>query len=153
MSPVFFMVVAAWFMWTATSYEAKASSFPFGLGVLIMVLAGIQFVLQGWQRGESEILDLGMLSTGADNRGRYIALLLGLIAVFFFISVLVGLQYGAIGLATLAPAALMTGRRPWAWGALTGGIIAAVVIGFFDNVMYVIWPEPILGTWLLALLS
>ncbi|MBT4006234.1 MAG: tripartite tricarboxylate transporter permease [Rhodospirillales bacterium] len=153
MIPVFFMVVAAWFMWTATSYEAKASSFPFGLGVLIMVLAGIQFVLQGWQRGESEILDLGMLSTGADNRGRYIALLLGLIAVFFFISVLVGLQYGAIGLATLAPAALMTGRRPWAWGALTGGIIAAVVIGFFDNVMYVIWPEPILGTWLLALLS
>jgi hypothetical protein len=50
----------------------------------------------------------------------------------------------------VTPAFLMTGERPWAWGLLTGGIIAIVVFVFFEEVMSVIWPEPILGDWLLA---
>jgi hypothetical protein len=48
------------------------------------------------------------------------------------------------------PAFLMVGRRPWAWGLLTGGIIAVVALFFFDQVMSVVWPEPVVLDWLTA---
>lgn len=149
----FFIAVAAWFMWRAGALEPKAANFPLGLGAAIIVLASIQVVLNGWQRGPAAVLDLGMLSAGIEGRGRSAAILLGLLAMFVFLSTLIGLQYAAIALAAAAPAALMTGERPWKWGLLTGGIIAATVIGFFDNVMFIIWPEPVLGDWLLGLLG
>lgn len=151
--PLFFILVAFWFMWRAAPLEPKAASYPFGLGVLISVLAATQIVLNGWQRGVGQVLDLGMLSAGIEGRGRSATILLALLALFIFLATLIGLQYAAIAMATLAPAALMTGERPWTWGALTGGIIAVAVIGFFDNVMFIIWPEPVLGLWLVSLFN
>ena len=62
------------------------------------------------------------------------------------------MQYAAITFAALAPAALMVGRRPWAWGFLTGGIIAVLVVVLFNNMLHVIWPEPILWKWAQAAL-
>jgi hypothetical protein len=63
------------------------------------------------------------------------------------------MEYAAIALAAIAPATLMTGKRPWAWGLLTGGLIAIFAFVVFDEMMDVIWPEPVLGTWLLSLVS
>ena len=65
---------------------------------------------------------------------------------------IIGLDYAAITLAAVSPAALMVGKRPWAWGFLTGGIIAGAVVFVFDNLMHIIWPEPILWTWVQAVL-
>jgi hypothetical protein len=151
--PAFFIAIAGWFIWRATGFEPKAGSFPVGLGVLVIVLALAQVVLNGWQRGTGDVLDLGMLSAGVEGRGRSALLLGGLLMLFVILAALVGLQYASIVLAALSPAALMTGRHPWAWGLLTGGIIAAAVFGFFDHVMSMIWPEPILGEWIQNLLS
>lgn len=149
--PLFFIAVGVFFISNATDLRPKAITFPFALACAVIALAGTQIVLNGWQRKEGNILDLGMLSEGIEGRGRSAALLAGLLALFVLLSTLIGLQYAGIALAALIPAALMTGRHPWAWGFLTGGIMAAAVIGFFDYVMFIIWPEPILWTWIQGL--
>jgi TctA family transporter len=150
--PVFFILIAACFVWGATEYEPKASSYPVILGSVIIVLALAQFVLNGWSTSTGNVLDLGMLSAGIEGRGRSALILIGLLILFILTALTFGLQYGAIILAAISPAALMIGKRPWAWGFLTGGIIAAIVFLFFNDVMSVIWPEPMLGSWLLRIL-
>ena len=122
------------------------------LGSVIIVLALAQFVLNGWSTSTGNVLDLGMLSAGIEGRGRSALILIGLLILFILTALTFGLQYGAIILAAISPAALMIGKRPWAWGFLTGGIIAAIVFLFFNDVMSVIWPEPMLGSWLLRIL-
>ena len=151
--PAFFILVAGWFIGQASGLEPKAASFPIGLGVLVIGLALAQIVLNGWQRSAGDVLDLGMLSAGVEGRAQAALRLGGLLLLFIVIAVLIGLQYAAIALAGLSPAALMTGRRPWAWGMLTGSIMAAAVFGFFDYVMSMIWPEPVLGQWLQSVFS
>lgn len=146
--PLGVIALAGVCIWMASDYQAKAAALPLGLSITLIVLALVQIVLNGRGVADGQVLDLGMMSAGAEHRGRSAALLGGLIVVFLLIAASVGLQYGAIVLAALAPAALMTGRRPWAWGLLTGGIIAALVFGFFDYVMSMIWPDPVLWLWL-----
>jgi putative tricarboxylic transport membrane protein len=150
--PVFFIVIAACFVWGATGYEPKASSYPVILGSVIIALALVQLYFNGWGATTGSVLDLGMLSAGIEGRGRSALILVGLLILFLLTALTFGLQYGAIILAAISPAALMIGKRPWAWGFLTGGIIAAIVFLFFNDVMSVIWPEPMLGSWLLKTL-
>jgi TctA family transporter len=151
--PLFFIVVAAWFVWEATHFRPKAAYFPMFLGSAVMILAFVQLIQNGWSRTSGNVLDLGMLSEGIEGRGRAGAILIGLIVMFILLSTLIGMEYAAIALAAIAPATLMTGKRPWAWGLLTGGLIAIFAFVVFDEMMDVIWPEPVLGTWLLSLVS
>lgn len=146
--PLLFMLVAAWFTWEATHFRPKAAYFPLVLGSTVVLLAFVQFIQNGWDRKTADVLDLGMLSAGMEGRSRSGAILLTLIALFILLSVSIGLEYAAIVLAAVIPAALMTGRKPWAWGFLTGGIIAVFAYVVFDEMMDVIWPEPVLWNWL-----
>ncbi len=151
--PLFFILVAGYFVWEAVDFRPKASIFPLSLGTAVIALAFMQLVKNGWDgAGGGDVLDLGMLSAGVEGRARSAAILLGLIGLFLFLAISIGLQYAAITFAALAPAALMVGRRPWAWGFLTGGIIAVLVVVLFNNMLHVIWPEPILWKWAQAVL-
>lgn len=94
-----------------------------------------------------------MLSAGVEGRGRSAAILMGLICMFLVLAMAIGLHYAAITLAAVSPAALMVGKRPWAWGFLTGGMIAGAVFFVFDDLMHIIWPEPILWMWVQAVFS
>jgi hypothetical protein len=151
--PLFFMAVAAYFVWDAWSFRPKAAAFPLLLGSLVIVLAAVQIVKNGWEHSHGEVMDLGMLSAGVQGRQRSALILAGLIGLFLFLAMAIGLPYAAIALAALAPAALMVGKRPWAWGFLTGSMIAGAVVFVFNNLMHIIWPEPILWTWVLSVLS
>ena len=151
--PLFFIAVAVWFVWGATHFRPKAAYFPMILGSAVIILAAVQFVMNGWSRKAADVLDLGMLSEGMEGRTRYALILFALIIMFILLSMLVGMEYAAITLAAVAPAAMMTGKRPWAWGLLTGGLIAAFAFVVFDEMMDVIWPEPILWTWIQSLFS
>lgn len=151
--PIFFIAIAAWFVWGALHFKPKAAYFPMILGSTVMILAAAQFVMNGWSRKAAEVLDLGMLSEGAENRGRSALILFGLIVMFILLSMLIGMEWGAIALAAIAPAALMTGKRPWAWGFMSGGLIAAFAFIVFDEMMDVIWPEPVLWDWIRSLFS
>ncbi|MCZ6813732.1 MAG: tripartite tricarboxylate transporter permease [Alphaproteobacteria bacterium] len=145
--PIFFVLVAGYFVWEGLGFRPKAASFPLLLGTAVIILAVAQIVKNGWEDGTGDVMDLGMLSAGVEGRGRSAAILFGLLCMFLVLATIIGLDYAAITLAALSPAALMVGKRPWAWGFLTGGIIAGAVVFVFDDLMHIIWPEPILWTW------
>ncbi|MEE8257471.1 MAG: tripartite tricarboxylate transporter TctB family protein, partial [Acidobacteriota bacterium] len=150
--PIFFVLVAGYFVWEGLGFRPKAASFPLLLGTAVIILAVAQIVKNGWEDGNGDVMDLGMLSAGVEGRSRSAAILFGLICSFLVLAMIIGLDYAAITLAAVSPAALMVGKRPWAWGFLTGGIIAGAVVFVFDNLMHIIWPEPILWTWVLGAL-
>ncbi|HSS64170.1 MAG TPA: tripartite tricarboxylate transporter TctB family protein, partial [Gammaproteobacteria bacterium] len=122
--------------------------FPLLLGCVVIFLAVVQLIKNGWEAEGGDVLDLGMQSAAVEGRGRSAMVLFGLIALFLVLSVCIGLQYAAIVLAAAAPLPLMTGSRRWAWGILSGGIIALLVAVLFDRMLHVIWPEPLLWAWL-----
>ncbi len=107
----------------------------------------VQLIKNGWEAEGGDVLDLGMQSAGVEGRTQSALILFGLIAFFLVLSVCIGLQYAAIVFAATAPLPLMTGRRRWAWGILTGGIIALLVAVLFDRMLHIIWPEPLLWGW------
>ncbi len=147
--PLFFILVAGAFVWEATHFKPKAATFPIFLGSTVIVLALLQILQNGWRRGRAaNVLDLGMLSEGMEGRARSAAILIGLILLFILLSMLIGMEWAAITLAAVSPATMMTGKRPWAWGLLTGGLIALFAFVVFDEMMDVIWPDPILWDWL-----
>ncbi len=150
--PMFFVLVAGYFVWEGLGFRPKAASFPLLLGSAVIILAVAQIVKNGWEDGNGDVMDLGMLSAGVEGRGRSAAILFGLLCSFLVLAMIIGLDYAAITLAAVSPAALMVGKRPWAWGFLTGGIIAGAVVFVFDDLMHIIWPEPILWTWVQAVL-
>ncbi|MDX1484426.1 MAG: tripartite tricarboxylate transporter permease [Alphaproteobacteria bacterium] len=145
--PLFFILIAGLFVWEATQFRPKAAAFPLLLGSAVIILALAQIVKNGWEDSVGDVMDLGMLSAGVEGRGRSAAILFGLICMFLLLAMAIGLPAAAITLAAVSPAALMVGARPWAWGLLTGGIIAAAVVFVFDNLMHIIWPEPLLWDW------
>jgi hypothetical protein len=144
------MLIAGLFVWEATNFRPKAYAFPFALGGVVIFLSFMQFIKNGWDDSQGQVLDLGMMSEGIEGRGVSALKLFGLIGFFLLLATLIGLQYAAIILAVITPALLMTGERPWLWGLLTGGLIAAAVFGLFDHLLNVIWPERILWDWIQA---
>jgi hypothetical protein len=44
----------------------------------------------------------------------------------------------------------MDDRKSWRWCLLTGAIIAVFVFFLFDELLDVIWPEPVIGLWILS---
>lgn len=140
-----FILIAAAFVWQSFDYRPVARNFPLILGALIIVLAIVQMIKSGWERGESEVLDIGMLSTDMEGQRRYALILFGYFVAFVILAYVIGLQYAAILFAATIPATFMIGRRPWAWGFLTGGILVLLVFGLFDNLINIIWPDSLIS--------
>jgi len=144
---LFFVLVGAFFVIGALHFRLAARTFPMALGILLVVLSLVQFVRNGWQRGEAEVLDIGMMSKGMATTRQTAPIILGLVAMFLVICVALGLQYGAIAFAAATPIALGAGKRPWLAGLVTGAIMTAVVIGLFDRMLNVMWPDPLVLSW------
>ncbi len=142
--PLVVMVVALVFIIEAIDFPTRARSMPMMVGIGLFGLACIQLLLQLRGVSSGDILDLGMMSK-ADEQRRTGKVLLGLIAMFVLISITFGLKWAAITLALVFPAAV-SGRAYAKWGLLTGAFITVLVIGLFDNVLFVIWPQP--AVWL-----
>ena len=143
--PLVIMATALAFIVEALDFPTRARSMPMMVGIGLFGLALIQLMLQIRGVKSGDILDLGMMSK-ADEQRRTGVVLLVLIGLFLLVSVTFGLKWAAIGLALVFPAAV-SGRQYARWGLLTGAIIAALVIVLFDNVLFVIWPQP--AVWLL----
>lgn len=144
---LFFVLVGIFFVVGALHFRVAARTFPMALGILLVLLALLQFVRNGWQHGEAEVLDIGMMSKGMATTRQTAPIILGLIAMFLAIAVAIGLQYGAIAFAVATPIALGAGKRPWLSGLVTGAIMTAVVVGLFDQMLNVIWPDPLVLSW------
>jgi TctA family transporter len=145
---LFFILVGAFFAIGAAHFRLAARTFPMAFGILLVLLSLLQFVRTGWQRGEAEVLDIGMMSKGMATTRQTAPIILGLVALFLVVAAVVGLQYGAIAFAAATPIALGAGKRPWLSGLATGAIMAALVVGLFDEMLNVIWPDPLVLSWL-----
>lgn len=143
--PLTVIVVALVFVIEAIDFPTRARSMPVMVGIGLLGLAGLQLLLQLRGVMSGDILDLGMMSKAEEQR-RTGKVLLGLIAMFVLISITFGLKWAAIALALVFPAAV-SGRGYAKWGLLTGAFITVLVIGLFDNILFVIWPQP--AVWLL----
>jgi TctA family transporter len=144
---LFFALVGASFVVGALHFRLAARTFPMALGILLVLLALLQFVKNGWQQGEAEVLDIGMMSKGMATTRQTAPIILGLVAMFLVIAAAIGLQYGAIAFAAATPIALGAGKRPWLSGLVTGAIMTAVVIGLFDQMLNIMWPDPLVLSW------
>jgi len=140
-----FIVVGLVFAWVSLEYRPVARNFPLALGLLIAALSLAQVIKSGWERGEGEVLDIGMLSNNVEGQRRSAYILFGYFVAFIVLAYVIGLQYAAILFAATIPACFMVGKRPWAWGILTGGILVLLVFGLFDNLINIIWPDSLLS--------
>lgn len=142
-----FAIIGAGFVLGAFDFRPAARAFPMALGIVVLALSLLQIVKGGWERSEAEVLDIGMMSKGVAGGRQTGAVIIALIALFLAVAVAVGLQYGAIVFAAATPIALHAGKRPWLNGLVTGAIMTAVVFGLFDQMLAVIWPDPLLLSW------
>jgi hypothetical protein len=121
------------------------------LGGMVIFISLLQIVETGFKGAGGEVLDLGMLSDGIEGRSRSAWALFLLNAGFLILATVIGLQYSAILFSTLAPLPFLDNRRAWSWCLVTGGLMAAFVFGLFDELMNIIWPEPVIGHWIASL--
>ena len=70
--------------------------------------------------------------------------------MFTVVSMTVGMKYAAVAYSVLSSLTLLSGNNRVRIAAFTGLIVSVFVFGLADQVMHVIWPEPILTNWFLA---
>ena len=71
----------------------------------------------------------------------------GLLAAFVVLAMIVGLLYASILLALLGPVLLLSGRLRWIGGGLAAVVVAVFSFVLLDYLMAVIWPQPVIWTW------
>ena len=119
------------------------------LSIGIFVLCLIQLLRQALTTEVQiiDILDLGMMSTGMAGMKSAAVIVGGLLAAFVVLAMIVGLQYASILLALSGPVLLLSGRLRWIGGGLAAVVVAVFSFVLLDYLMAVIWPQPVIWTW------
>jgi TctA family transporter len=152
-APLLLIAGAGVALWVSLDYPWQARRIPFAMSSGIMILAGVELFRQLFlvRSAPGQIMDLGMRSGGMEGSKRAGVLLLDLFVLFFFLAAMVGMDNAAIAFAVLMPVLFLPGRRRWFTAAITGGILTLWTYGFMNYFMAVLWPEPVLGQWLLGI--
>ncbi len=147
------MVGAGMFIVASIDLPVRSRIVPMWSSIAVFVLVTGQLVKNVFffREGHVEIMDVGMRSSGLGGASRAALVVAGLLALFVFTSLLIGLSYAGLVYAVLGPLSLGNGR--WRWG---GAVVAPVVVWTFifviaDKFAAVYWPEPRLGQWILDL--
>ncbi len=148
--PIVGMLGAAGFLWASLGLPGRAQMLPMWLSIGILVLCFVQLLRQALttEVRTAEILDLGMRSTGMAGTRTAGLIVVGLLAGFVVLAMIVGLSLAAICLALLGPVLLLSGRLRWIGGVLAAAVVAVFSYVLLDYLMAVIWPQPIIWTWL-----
>ena len=147
--PIVGMLGAFGFLWASLELPGRAQTLPMWLSIGIFVLCLIQLLRQALttEVQTTEILDLGMRSTGMAGMKSAAVIVGGLLAAFVVLAMIVGLQYASILLALLGPVLLLSGRLRWIGGGLAAVVVAVFSFVLLDYLMAVIWPQPVIWTW------
>ena len=149
--PIFLAIVASLFVREAHGLSATARFMPLLLASAIIVLCLVQLVIQSMGFESGQVMDIGMRSASVEGSARTGVILGGLIVFLIFSSLLIGLKYSAILFAVLSAWILVSAKRRWIPALVAGSIIGGLTFGVFDYVMAILWPEPLLLNWLLAM--
>ena len=147
--PIVGMLGAFGFLWASLELPGRAQTLPMWLSIGIFVLCLIQLLRQALttEVQTTEILDLGMRSTGMAGMKSAAVIVGGLLAAFVVLAMIVGLQYASILLALLGPVLLLSGHLRWIGGGLAAVVVAVFSFVLLDYLMAVIWPQPVIWTW------
>lgn len=154
LGPLLVIAAAVSFVVASFDYSARARALPLAAGLAIIALAAGQLIQQILRKGgkSEQIMDLGMRSTGMEGARRAGLSIAGMLALFLFLAGLIGLKYAAIVLAALGPVLLLSGRLRWIGGAISGAVVALFSTILMEQLVAVVWPEPIIWTWLQGIL-
>lgn len=154
LGPLLVIAAAVSFVVASFDYSARARALPLAAGLAIIALAAGQLIQQILRKGgkNEQIMDLGMRSTGMEGARRAGLSIAGMLALFLFLAGLIGLKYAAIVLAALGPVLLLSGRLRWIGGAISGAVVALFSTILMEQLVAVVWPEPIIWTWLQGIL-
>lgn len=152
-APILFAAAAMAFLIPALEFPADARFLPMTTAVGVIALCLIQLAVQVVRPGKpsAQVMDLGMRSADVSGSLRAGVILLGLVVLFFAAAGVIGLQYATVGLATIGPAVLLTGRIRWISAATSGGLVWLFSEFLMNQFVGVIWPEPIILNWLQGL--
>ena len=120
---------------------------PLYLSISLIVLTVIELLGQMFRSatGSSQIMDLGMRSSGMEGATRAGWMLVGLFVLFFLMAMTIRLDNAAIVFAALVPVLFMSGPGRWITAGITGAVLAMWTHGFMDYFLAVLWPVPIYG--------
>lgn len=144
------MALVAYMVYDAADFPNRARAMPWLVGGAFLVISAIVLYKQVSVRQSTtaDIMDIGMRSAGMAHARVTGWILVGLICLFFFVSMAVGVRWAAVTYAIAASLAL--GDPKW---RVIGAVVSAVLVGAFsfgilDWLSNVIWPLPIFQVWL-----
>ena len=137
------LFVSIWALYETQSFNATQSRFlPTWLLVFLIPLQVLQIVRLSLGRGkEGQVMDLGM-RTGTDLEStRRLGVVMTWIVAYIITVALIGMPWASIGFALVFGLFYFEGRG-WQrlWALIPALLMALVIFGLFETVMYVEWP-------------
>ena len=145
------MGLVGWALWTAQDFKLPSSRFlPVLTAYVLLPLLAVELLRRTMNIGRGgQIMDLGMRAGTGLEAARRLAYVLSWIVAFVVAIGFVSLPYAAIGFAVLFAVVNVHWRgRKRLWALVPAILIATLIYGLFNQVMNVIWPDPIFLDWL-----
>jgi TctA family transporter len=145
--PAVLLAIAVWALIEAQSFAIASSKFlPTWMALLIIPLLAIQIIGRLLSpHAQGEIMDLGMRTGTGFDAVKRLAYVFSWLAGYILAIGIFGMEYASIAFAFgFAVFTLDWGWPKKLWSILPAAIIATVIFGFFNPVMFTQWPDLII---------
>jgi TctA family transporter len=154
MVPLALMVLGTIAIVESMDFRPRAQPLPMWTSIGMVVLSTVlfikgSFVTQG-NGDPAQIMDLGLISRGAEGAQRRVKILAGLFGLFFLVALALGLPIAALTFAGLTPIVLMEGKYKWLASIIAVSLVSIFIFFFANYLMGIIWPAPAFQTWWLG---
>ena len=140
------MGIAAWAPVEAQSFAIASSKFlPVWMAIMLLPILALQIAGRLLSsKSQGDIMDLGM-RTGTDFEAvKKLAFVLAWIGGYILSIGVFGMPFASIAFALAFGFSTLKWSWPGRlWALAPGAIIAAIIYGFFEQVMYVDWPKKV----------
>jgi len=144
--PLVILGITAWVLWEAQHFAIASSKFlPTWMALMLMPVLVIQIASRLFSRKtQGDIMDLGM-RTGTDLEAvKKLAFVVTWIGGYILSIGVLGMPFASIAFALAFGFSTLKWSWPGRlWAFAPGAIIAAIIYGFFEQVMYVDWPKKV----------
>ena len=145
--PAVLLAIAVWALIEAQNFAIASSKFlPTWMALVIIPLLVIQIIGRLLSpHAQGEIMDLGMRTGTGFDAVKRLAYVFSWLAGYILAIGIFGMEYASIAFAF--GFAVFTLDWNWPkklWSILPAAIIAAVIFGFFNPVMFTQWPDLII---------
>ena len=146
--PMFFVGLAIYIIAMTSQYpRAAASWLPMSMAIVVGVLSLYQLIRQAMEPTQvrGRILDISMRSAGIVGSRRAAIITAGLLLLYLFSIVAIGIKWAGVPFAILTPLLLMPGRNKWMVSGISVALYVIFVLVFGDELLAIYWPH---GWWM-----